>query len=265
MTDPGYGFYLAGSLAIFFLLGLLFAWRRGFSPGKTALILGLVVIASLLGARLWNVFTNPAYYTAQPNAWFSLYWTGFSLYGGLLLGASAGLLLARALRWPLLRLADALVPAAGVAIAVAKVGCFFNGCCYGLPTNLPWGVTYPAGSLPYLDQLSRGWILFSAQSLPIHPTQLYEALAGLLGAAGAFWLLGKKLPNGAVFWSFVIWFSACRWLISYWRASTLILPVHEWLDPILYASLIVIAGVMLFRSMRTATRMPVEMESHPIR
>ena len=265
MTDPGYEFFLVSSLVLFFLLGVLFAWRRGFSPGKTSVILGLVVFAALVGARLWNLVTNPAYYVGQPDAWFRLHLTGFSLYGGLLLGASTGLLLTRFFRWPPLRLADALIPAVGVAIAVAKVGCFFNGCCYGLPTDLLWGVTYPSGSLPYLDQFSRGWILFSAQSLPVHPTQLYEALAGLLGGVGAVWLLNKKLPDGVIFWAFVLWFSACRWLISLWRASGSILPIRHWLDPVLYALLIAIATLMLFRSMRIAGRMHADIGFRPAR
>ncbi len=265
MTDPGYEFFLASSLALFFLVGLLFARRRGFSPGKTAIILGLVVLAALVGARLWNLVTNPAYYVGQPEAWFQLHLTGFSLYGGLLLGAGTGLLLTRLFRWSPLRLADALIPAVGLAIAVAKVGCFFNGCCYGLPTDLPWGVTYPSGSLPYLDQFSRGWILFSAQSLPMHPTQLYEALAGLLGGAGAFWLLNKKLPDGVVFWAFVLWFSACRWLISLVRASGSVLLVRHWLDPVLYALLIAIAILMLVRSARIGNRIHTSMGLRPAR
>lgn len=265
MTDPGYEFFLASSLLLFFPLGILLARRRGFSPGKTAVILGLVVFAALVGARLWNLITNPAYYAGQPDAWFGLHLTGFSLYGGLLLGAGTGLLLTRLLRWPSLRLADALVPAIGVAIAVAKVGCFFNGCCYGLPTDLPWGVTYPYGSLPYLDQFSRGWILFAAQSLPVHPTQLYEALAGLLGGAGALWLLNKKLPDGVIFWAFVLWFSVCRWVISLWRASDLILPIRHWLDPVLYALLIIIAILMLFRHLRIGGRMLAGMGFRPAR
>jgi phosphatidylglycerol:prolipoprotein diacylglycerol transferase len=265
MTNPGYGFFLASSLVLFFLLGLLFAWRRGFSPGKTAVILSLVVFAALVGARLWNLITNPVYYGGQPDAWFQLHLTGFSLYGGLLLGAGTGLLLTRLFRWSPLRLADALIPAVGVAIAVAKVGCFFNGCCYGLPTDLPWGVTYPSGSLPYLDQFSRGWILFSAQSLPVHPTQLYEALAGLLGSAGAFWLLNKKLPDGVVFWAFVLWFSACRWLISLVRASGSVLPIRLWLDPVLYALLIAIAILMLVRSLRIGSRIHTSMRFRPAR
>jgi phosphatidylglycerol:prolipoprotein diacylglycerol transferase len=241
-VGQSYGLFLGLSLLLFLTLGVLLTWRQGFPVGKVVLTLGFVVIAALVGGRLLNVLTNFAFYRQAPSEIFSLHWTGFTLYGGLLLGALTGLLMSRLWRWNAWRLADALAPAVGLAIAAAKVGCFFNGCCYGLPTDLPWGVRYPMGSLPYLDQFSKGMLLFSSQSLPVHPTQLYEALAGLLGAGGALWLLGRKLPPGDAFLAFVLWFTACRWLISPLRASTSFLPVRQWLDPLLYALVIGLAA-----------------------
>jgi phosphatidylglycerol:prolipoprotein diacylglycerol transferase len=54
--------------------------------------------------------------------------------------------------------------------AIGRFGCFLNGCCYGTPTNLPWGVRFPEGSLPFAQ----------FDNAPLHPAQLYNVLAGLL-------------------------------------------------------------------------------------
>jgi len=64
---------------------------------------------------------------------------------GLAAGALLGVLLAAALwRVPLLLLADMFAPAMFIISAIWRVGCFLNGCCYGLPTGLPWGLRFPA-------------------------------------------------------------------------------------------------------------------------
>src|SRR5207247_1843128 len=62
-------------------------------------------------------------------------------------------------------------------------GCFLAGCCHGLPTTLPWGVTYARGTSAFNEQVAAGWIAPSAATtLPIHPTQLYESALDIVVA-----------------------------------------------------------------------------------
>lgn len=78
-------------------------------------------------------------------------------------------------------MADAVAPAVAVGAAVGRIGCFLNGCCHGAPSDLPWSVCFPAGSHAWARQVNDGLITpESLISLPVHPTQLYSALAGLL-------------------------------------------------------------------------------------
>lgn len=81
---------------------------------------------------------------------------GLVIYGGLLGAALATLLFARKERLPLLPIADLIAPSLVVGLALGRIGCLLNGCCYGGPTSLPWGVTFPPGSPPYQDQIARG-------------------------------------------------------------------------------------------------------------
>jgi CDGSH-type Zn-finger protein len=80
------------------------------------------------------------------------------------------------------RLADCIAPGLLVGLAIGRIGCFLNGCCYGGPCDLPWAVRFPPDSPPWLDQAARGMLPAVAVdggrpwSLPVHPAQLYAAI-----------------------------------------------------------------------------------------
>ena len=103
---------------------------------------------------------------------------GFGALFGLLVGHVAG---ARTRRVSMARALDALAPSIGIMIAVARVGCFFAGCDFGRPTRVPWALSYPAMTPAFRAQLDAGLVHATAsQTLPVHPTQLYEASIGLV-------------------------------------------------------------------------------------
>ena len=84
---------------------------------------------------------------------------------------------------------DVAAPAVAIGAAVGRIGCFLNGCCDGTICTLPWGVQFPAGSHAWMRQLNAGLISEAAPlSLPVHPTQLYAAIAafGVLGLLLAY-------------------------------------------------------------------------------
>ena len=94
---------------------------------------------------------------------------GLAILGGFGLTFLVLILLARRRRIPVLRLFDAIAPGLALGYAIGRIGCFLNGCCFGVPTNLPWGLVFPLGSL-------------AAQTFPdvhIHPTQTYASLSML--------------------------------------------------------------------------------------
>ncbi len=110
------------------------------------------------------------------------FWSG--LHAG---GAIAGLvvaapLAARAYGLSLGRLADAVAPTVGVGIALARLGCFANGCCFGVPCSGPWCVAFARDSAAYAFHAASGAIAPEAlASATVHPLQLYFAGAGLTG------------------------------------------------------------------------------------
>src|SRR6185369_5163053 len=122
------------------------------------------------------------------------------LYGGIVGGAVIGLLSARRMGMPVWTVADALVPSVALGTMFGRIGCFLNGCCYGKPTKLPWGVIYPPDSFPGLE----------FGHVPIHPAQLYFSLAGLVLFI-VLWSIRKRVViPGQLFWIFVGTFGVVR-------------------------------------------------------
>ena len=119
---------------------------------------------------------------------------GLVVYGALFGGVIAVLLFIRKHQLPALATFDLIAPSMAIGLALGRIGCFLNGCCYGGPTSTCRGpCRFPPGSPPYADQMASG-VLSSTnpppQSLPVHPAQLYSAItAALIG-----WVLWSYYP-----------------------------------------------------------------------
>jgi phosphatidylglycerol:prolipoprotein diacylglycerol transferase len=101
---------------------------------------------------------------------------GLVIYGGFL-GAAVGFaLFVRKHKLPFLAMADLIAPSMMIGLALGRIGCLLNGCCFGGQTDWPWHVTFPQGSPPYMDQVSRGqlneFILESSEQVPAYVAQV---------------------------------------------------------------------------------------------
>jgi phosphatidylglycerol:prolipoprotein diacylglycerol transferase len=111
----------------------------------------------------------------------------------------------------LLAVADALPAGIGAILFFARIGCFLEGSCYGVVTQLSWGMQFPRGSVVYAGLLQEG-LLTSGEPLtpPLHPTQVYSAAAGLCLVALAWWLAPRKRFPGEVFFGGLLFYAATR-------------------------------------------------------
>lgn len=141
---------------------------------RILLCLAVAAIASFPGARVWYLATHKSTLTFQHLLDLQLH--GLSMLGGGLLAGVTGIVVCRFQRLPILTVADTITPGVLMAMALMKLGCFLRGCCFGLPTELPWGVRFPLESPASVRQLEIApWTILTG-SLPIHPIQLYESL-----------------------------------------------------------------------------------------
>lgn len=233
-----------------FAAPVLAAWTasRAGAPWRRALtVYALALAAGIVGARVLDLFVAWRYYAEDLGRIWSPSFTGFSLYGGLGIAAVAGIALARARGLDPWRLADAAVPGLVAGIVLMRIGCFLNGCCFGVETDAPWGVTFPAGSPAWRHQLLTGsggiFGTLAGTVGPVHPTQLYEIGAALLMLVAAI-ALARRAPDGIRFLTFAAGFTAARWAIYPLRARLSVITAPEWFYPVLYAGLLAVLAAL---------------------
>ncbi|MFV2067121.1 MAG: prolipoprotein diacylglyceryl transferase [Pirellulales bacterium] len=141
------------------------ARQVGLDPEILLSLVLWLLIPGVVGARMFHVveYWHTDYHR---ETWIETFQRvlnvpqgGLVVYGALF-GACIGFLVftyRRHLR--VLAMADLIAPSLAIGLALGRIGCFLNGCCYGGPTDLPWAVRFPAGSPPYESQLQRGDLL----------------------------------------------------------------------------------------------------------
>lgn len=119
--------------------------------------------------------------------------------------------------WPV---ADALIPSLAIGQFFGRLGCVAAGCCWGKRSDVPWDIEFPKGSMVYYEQYKAGLLTgHEAHALGLHPTQLYDALAGLLLFAFLVWLRQRKRYHGQVFVWWMFLYPISRTTIELWRGD----------------------------------------------
>jgi phosphatidylglycerol:prolipoprotein diacylglycerol transferase len=133
-----------------------------------------------------------------------------------------------------------------------RVGCLLSGCCFGNPTHLPWGITYPPGSTAHLHQILSGDSMFAtiAGPSPVHPFPVYDMAAALTGALLAAFVIWRGWREGSGMAVFVLWYSTWRLLLSPLRADTGVSVLPGWFWPALFLATAVAALAWLLSSHR---------------
>lgn len=254
VTVKSYTFFLVLAAVVVIGLGTLIARKRGLSASSSALCLSFGLISTAIGARMVHWLTDPSSFD-NTAALFSLDRSNLSAFAGLLLGVPAAAITARAVRTNAWRLADASAPALGLGIAIARVGCLLNGCCFGLPTKMRCGIGVLTGGQAHLAQIASGRIDLFDAPLPVHPTQLYEAFAALLGCLLALWLLRRSRVDGQPFLVFTLWFTCFRWINSRFLYVPFSCSAPHWLYPLVYL-IVIVAGATTLLTRAAKRRLP---------
>ena len=204
-------------LAIAFLIGILWARKRavkaGLSPDLVIDLSFIVLIASIIGSRFFYViyhldeFSDNLLNIINPFQGGAIGIAGLSMMGGIILALLSAVIffvVKRLYPWPI---CDAMMPMFALGLGIARVGCFLNGCCYGLPAHDHFGLVFPPDS-------PAG---FHYPGIPIIPTQLYSSLAGF--AIVAIVLISEKFKkfDGHSFWLTIALYSVWRFIIDFFR------------------------------------------------
>ena len=195
-----YGLMMAVAFVAGTFLGLREARRLGLDEDRVVNVILATLVASVLGARMLYVLEHLSEFRREWTSVLALWQGGLTLYGGIVAGTFAGLVAAKRLQLPVWITADALTPSLALGTMFGRIGCFLNGCCYGRPTSLPWGVVFPHDSFAFLEYGDQ----------PVHPSQIYNAIVGLLLFVLFQSLRRRFRVPGVMFWSFIILFALVR-------------------------------------------------------
>ncbi len=205
----------------------VFAWaakRKKLATEGMAVLAGIGFAAGIAGAKLTQVLASglPATAALQPQI------GGRALLGGLVFGWVA----VEIAKWRMgirRSTGDLFALALPAGEAVGRIGCYFNGCCYGEKSGVPWAVWQ-----------HDAWR---------HPAQLYSSATALAIFGTLLWLDGRKLREGDLFRAYLLLFGVTRFGLEFvrWRESTLGgLSPMQWFC----LDLIVIASIGLLRRKR---------------
>ncbi len=189
--------------------------QRGYAATVWLDVVLYVLIGAIIGARLVYVLLDWRDYSSQVGQTLALWQGGLSFHGGVAGGLLAGAIYAWRSRQSLLKLSDVAAPSIALGYAFGRIGCFLNGCCYGTPTDLPWGVVFPqavgADGAPI--------------TAPVHPTQLYGVLASLAIFALLVRLSGHLRRPGHPLLAYLVLYSIYRFPLEYLRRGVTAVPL----------------------------------------
>jgi len=230
------------SYGIFMALAFASAWwvlaweldrRVGTGDSARALILSAAV-GGFVGARLYFL----AEHLGEVSAFGSVSGAGFTWYGGVLGGAAAVLLAARARGLGVRDLLGACALALALGYGMGRIACQFAGDgTYGTPSNLPWAMSYPHGAVPTQQR--------------VHPTPVYETLTSLLIFA-LLWRLRTRMAPLRLFGLYLLLAGAERFLVEFLRRNQQVLLGLT--QPQLFALGLGIGGLALL--LRASARVP---------
>lgn len=207
-TIHTYGFMIMiGAFAAFFYMSHAVK-ELGIDPEKIKNIAIITVFSAFIGGKLLFYLEDPGYYFSSFDNMKRNFRTGFVFYGSLLFAVPLIIWYFKKEKWPLWPMLDRLAITACIVHGFGRLGCFFAGCCHGVPTDMPWGVTFT-------DPVSQAEPLHTV----LHPTQLYSSgmIFTILGIL--FMLKRHKRFEGQLFFVYLILYATGRGIIEIFRGD----------------------------------------------
>lgn len=208
-----YGILVAAGV----LLGLWYARRQapraGLNPEKVWNLGIYMILAALVMAKIWLVFSEWDFYMAHPRQIFSIatFQSGGTFYGGVVGALLVVGIYTYVQRMPVLPLLDTFSAAVPLGHTIGRLGCFAAGCCYGKPTEVAWGVIFKNPNAARLAGTPLG--------VRLHPTQLYEAAAEFLNFLILVWIGGRQRFRGQILGAYLFLYGIERGIIEFFRGD----------------------------------------------
>lgn len=224
-----YGVLLGLSLLVGWQMTLLLGRQAGLGAALLSDVYLIAAVSGVIGARVLYVLVNRHEFDSAWQ-WLDLRNGGLAAYGGFATGLASAAVYLRAKRVSLLNVGDCAAPAIAVGLFLTRIGCYLYGCDFGarLPADAPnwlkalgifphWPETTGLhGSPAFMFHVdSYGLSPEAVHSLPVHPTQLYEAGVGLILMTFSLLLFPRRRFWGQVLLSLCMLYGSARFFLEY--------------------------------------------------
>ncbi len=200
--------------------------KRGVKPDFIYPLLIAAVVGGLLGAKIHYLIIHPEQFPENLLSGRGLVW-----FGGLFGAVAAVVAVTLVSKQRLAAIMDSGAIAVAMGYTFGRIGCFLRGCCYGTPTDLPWGMSFPEGVPP------------TPAGVHVHPTQLYSSLTSLVIFALLAWVIGPRFKReGPLMFAYAVLAGLERFLVEFIRTNepaALGLTQQQWI-----AIAVVVVGIV---------------------
>lgn len=205
ITIGGYGVMLGLGFYLSFLLLEREFKQRSIDPELAYKILLLAIPCGIVGSKLFHILEHLDQFVAEPvNMIFS--GSGLSAFGGYILAFVLAIILIKKNNQNVLDIFDAASPSLALGYCFGRFGCHVAGDgCFGFKTLSFWGTPYPNGIVP--------------TSVPVYPTPLFEVFVSLAAVGVLLNMRKKDLPQGKLFFTFLILSGLPRFLVEFIRRN----------------------------------------------
>ncbi|MCX7832253.1 MAG: prolipoprotein diacylglyceryl transferase [Actinobacteria bacterium] len=198
-----YGFFVALGILVAFVVGLFKARQKGVNEDDFYNLGFFILFPAIIGSRLAYVFSHWDYFSDNPMRIFYVWEGGLASFGGIFAAILGSLIYIRWKKLDFYDLADSVSYSLPLGFAIGRIGCFLNGCCYGVASNLPIAVTFKALG----DNTSR------------LPTQLFESLYTLMIFLLLVFIDKRYESKGLIFFSSIGLYGFFRFLNEFLRVN----------------------------------------------
>jgi len=206
---PSYGVLLAFSFSVAYFMALYQAFKLEEDPRHIEYLFLIIVFSSMLGSRLFHVvFEEPEYYLAHPKKILAIWEGGYTFYGALIAAIFSISVYCKWHKLRFLQFSDIATAGTLLGLSTGRVGCFLAGCCWGRPTNMPWGVSF-----------THAEAFTTLKAVPLHPAQLYESAGAFLLFLYSLNLFRKRKFIGQITFHGLIGYAAIRFVVEYFRGD----------------------------------------------
>ena len=266
ITIHTYGAFIGFGFLCAMLLAKRQAQREGENPEHFIDIAFFLLFWGLIGSRLLFMLTQFHEYIENPIQIVMFWRGGLVFYGGFITATLYLTWNCHRHKRNFFKVADIFIPYLALAHAFGRLGCLSAGCCFGKATHQAWGIIFPAESMVHSAQVESGLILFNSPSLPVHPTQLYEAGIELLFFILLVFLRNNKRFHGQIFLLWLILYPIARSFIEMFRGDKIrgvyILSTSQYISIGVAITAIVLYLGLRQKKFQTSPMQPLQ-HSHP--